>query len=224
MNISQKRKWRSSEEIAIRFLEENGFKVIDRNVKVVVNGIEVGEADAVVEDDSGEKYVVEVKAGSIDVNGIRQAYVNSQLLGCKPIIVAKSFADEAAEALANELGVKTYLLSDQFIVDAEELETIVYSAVWRVVEKILEVLSISVDLQKEDEELLSIIVKSRTVRDLADKLGSSIEEAMEKIKKLQDKNVLNKETKNYQELRLEAKLVLFNNTMNKLQYLVKSFD
>lgn len=222
MNISQKRRWRSSEEIAIKFLEENGFRVIDRNVKVVINGIEVGEVDAIVEDNFGEKYVVEVKAGSVDVNGIRQVYVNSQLVGYKPIIVAKGFADEAAEALANRLSVKTYLLSDQFIVDAEELETIVYSAVWRVIEKILDTLNLNIDLHGEDEELLNIVAQSRTVKDFADKLGSTIEEAIEKIKKLQDKGVLSKDTKNYQELRLEAKLILLNQVINKIKYLTKS--
>ncbi|MEM1933049.1 MAG: recombinase RecB [Desulfurococcaceae archaeon] len=216
MSISQKRKWRSSEEIAVKVLEKNGFRIIDRGAKIVINGIEVGEVDAIAEDPSGVRYAVEIKAGTIDINGIRQAYVNSQLLGYKPLIVAKGFADESAEILASNLGVKTLLLSDQFIIDAEELEVIVETAFWRIIENVLDMMFIERALEAEDEETLNAMVKSGTIKELAESLNCSIEEAVDRIRKLQDKNVLGRNTKNYQELRLQAKLVLLNHKLNKL--------
>ncbi|MEM1735537.1 MAG: recombinase RecB [Desulfurococcaceae archaeon] len=216
MSISQKRKWRSSEEIAVKVLEKNGFRIIDRGAKIVINGIEVGEVDAIAEDPSGVRYAVEIKAGTIDINGIRQAYVNSQLLGYKPLIVAKGFADESAEILASNLGVKTLLLSDQFIIDAEELEVIVETAFWRIIENVLDMMFIERALEAEDEETLNAMVKSGTIKELAESLNCSIEEAVDKIRKLQDKNVLGRNTKNYQELRLQAKLILLNHKLNKL--------
>ncbi|MEM1661764.1 MAG: recombinase RecB [Desulfurococcaceae archaeon] len=216
MSISQKRKWRSSEEIAVKVLEKNGFRIIDRGAKIVINGIEVGEVDAIAEDPSGVRYAVEIKAGTIDINGIRQAYVNSQLLGYKPLIVAKGFADESAEILASNLGVKTLLLSDQFIIDAEELEVIVETAFWRIIENVLDMMFIERALEAEDEETLNAMVKSGTIKELAESLNCSIEEAVDKIRKLQDKNVLGRNTKNYQELRLQAKLILLDHKLNKL--------
>ncbi|MEM0355326.1 MAG: recombinase RecB [Desulfurococcaceae archaeon] len=216
MSISQKRKWRSSEEIAVKVLEKNGFRIIDRGAKIVINGIEVGEVDAIAEDPSGVRYAVEIKAGTIDINGIRQAYVNSQLLGYKPLIVAKGFADESAEILASNLGVKTLLLSDQFIIDAEELEVIVETAFWRIIENVLDMMFIERALEAEDEETLNAMVKSGTIKELAESLNCSIEEAVDRIRKLQDKNVLGRNTKNYQELRLQAKLILLNHKLNKL--------
>lgn len=216
MSISQRRRWRSSEEIAVKVLEEHGFKIIDRGTKIVLNGIEVGEVDAIVEDPSGERYAVEIKAGSIDINGIRQAYVNSQLLGYKPLIVAKGYADESAETLASKLGVKTVLLSDQFIIDAEELEIIVETGFWHVIENILDMMIMDRELEKDDEEILYAISVSKTVKELAEYLNATIEEALDRVKKLQEKNILNRDTKNYQELRLQAKLILLNHKLNKL--------
>lgn len=216
MSISQKRRWRSSEEIAVKVLEENGYKIIDRGFKIVLNGVEVGEIDALVEDPSGEKYAVEIKAGNIDINGIRQAYVNSQLVGYKPLIVAKGYADESAEALASKLGVKTILLSDQFIIDAEELEIIVETGIWQVIESILDMMITDKRLEEDEKMILYAMSTSRTVKELADYLNTTIEEALSMVKKLQEKGILDRDTKNYQELRLQAKLILLNHKLDKL--------
>ncbi|MEM0380310.1 MAG: YraN family protein [Desulfurococcaceae archaeon] len=207
MSISAKRKWRSSEEIAIEFLEENGYRVIDRNTKVYVNNVEVGEVDAIVEDSNGNRYAVEIKAGTIDVNGIRQIYVNSQLLGYKPLVVAKGYADESAEKLAEKLGVITYLLSDRFITDAEELETIVYSSIRRLIEEILDTLNKPYP-SPDDLFFLEKIASSKTIQDLAEKTNRSINEVAEKIKELRDKGLIDPYIRNFQEIRLQAQLIV----------------
>lgn len=215
MNISSKRKWRSSEEIAVEFLEENGYRLIDRSTKVIVNDIEVGEVDAIVEDSSGNKYAVEIKAGTVDVNGIRQIYVNSQLLGYKPLIVAKGYADESAETLASKLGVKTYILSDRFIVDAEELETIVYSSIRRILEEVLNTLYKPLP-STEDLIFLEKIASSRTIQELAEKTNLSIDKVVERIKEFKNKGIINHSTKNYQEIRLQAQLIVLREKYRKM--------
>ncbi len=208
MNISAKRRWRSSEEIALQYLEQLGYHVLGRNIPVKIEGVEVGEVDAIVEDPSGEKYAVEIKAGNIDVNGIRQIYVNSQILGYKPLVIAKNYADESAEKLAEELGVKIYRLSDQFIVDAEELETIVYTAIKKTIEEILDSLTNPKKPSPEELMFLEKIVVSKTIKDLADNMNTSINDVIKKIKRLQNKGIIKKKIKNYQEIRLQAQIIL----------------
>jgi len=110
-------------------LEELGFKVLETRHRVIVNGVEIGEVDVVAEDGEGTRWAVEVKAGKLDVNGIRQAYVNAVVLGLKPMVVCKGFADDAARQLAELLGVRVIQLSDVFLVEDEELELVVKEAV-----------------------------------------------------------------------------------------------
>jgi len=218
MSISAKRRWRSSEDIALEFLSEQGYKILGRNIKVRINGVEVGEVDALVENDKGERYAVEIKAGSIDVNGIRQAYVNAELLGYKTMIIAKGFADESAEVLANRLGIKVYKLSDYFIVSAEELETIVSTTLHKLFKQILSTILEAPIPTPEEKRILESIVKSATVKDLADTLGLSISEAVRRIKRLQNRGILNKHTRNYQELRLQSMLILLREKSRSVMY------
>ncbi len=208
MSISAKRRWRSSEDIALEYLEELGYKVLERNHKVKIDGVEVGEVDAIVEDSNGEKYAVEVKAGNIDVHGIRQIYVNAEILGYKPLVVAKGYADESAEKLAEELGVKVYTLSDRFIVDAEELETIVYASIRKTLQEILDTITYAPIPTPEERDFLEKIVESKTIKELAEKTNNTIGEVAKKIKRLQNKGIIGKKTRNYQEIRLHAQIIL----------------
>ncbi|MEM4627646.1 MAG: hypothetical protein QXX37_05125, partial [Ignisphaera sp.] len=123
------RRWLSSERVAVSVLEELGYNVLEMRKKVVVNETVVGEVDAVVDDGTGQLFAVEIKAGKIDISGIRQAYVNSVILGMKPLVICKGFADDAAKELAEKLGVKIIQLSDIFLVESEELEIILREVV-----------------------------------------------------------------------------------------------
>lgn len=223
MSISAKRRWRSSEDIALEFLEEQGFKVIDRNVKVRINGVDVGEVDAVVEDSNGNRYAVEVKAGNIDVSGLRQIYVNAQLLNLKPMVVAKGFADESAEALAEKLGIKVYKLSDYFVVSAEELETVVRTSLGSLIERFLNILLEAPTPTPEEKHILEKMAHSNTIKDFAEALGITISEAAWKIRRLQNKGLLSKTTKNYQELRLQAQLIILRERLRALLNKLEEF-
>jgi predicted RecB family endonuclease len=216
MSLSAKRRWRSSEEIALEFLEEHGYKIIDTHVKIKIEGVEVGEIDAIVEDEKGDKYAVEIKAGRIDVSGIRQAYVNSQLLGLKPLVIAKGFSDDSAAMLAERLGVKVIQLSDYYLVEAEELETIVKATIRSILEDILETIFTSRNPSPEDYEFLKNMASTKTIKDLADKLNTDINNVVRRIKRLQNKGVLSRKTKNYQELRLNAQLILVREEIRRI--------
>ncbi|MCC6053108.1 MAG: recombinase RecB, partial [Desulfurococcaceae archaeon] len=63
--LSSKRRGLASERIAIGVLEDMGFRIVETGKKIVINNTEIGEIDAIVEDQSGEKYAVEVKAGRL---------------------------------------------------------------------------------------------------------------------------------------------------------------
>ncbi|MCS7127999.1 MAG: restriction endonuclease [Sulfolobales archaeon] len=218
--MSTQRRWRSSERIALRVLEELGYKIIETKKVVKIRGVDVCEIDAIVEEESGVKYAVEIKAGKIDVSGIRQAYVNAALLGLKPLIISKGFADRSAEELAKELGVKVIELSDYFLIEAEELELIVRSSIESIID---EALSTIVELQNpspSDLEFLKNIAKAHTVPELARDLNASINEVIDRIKDLQAKKVLPKTTKSYRILRTYAQIViLMSNLRNSLEQL-----
>ncbi|OYT40522.1 MAG: recombinase RecB [Desulfurococcales archaeon ex4484_58] len=216
MNISAKRRWRSSEDIALQFLEKQGYRIIGRRVKVKVEGVEVGEVDAIVEDNEGNCYAVEVKAGNIDVQGIRQAYVNAEIINCKPMIIAKGYADESAETLARKLGVKTYLLSDYFIVNAEELETIIEASINKFIEKLLDTIANTKYPSPEELEILEKIATSKTIKELAEKLDENINNTARIIKKLQTKGLINKKSRNYQEIRLQAQLLVLREKVRRI--------
>ena len=46
------------EDYAAELLSRLGFRVIDRRVKVMSNGVEVGEVDLIAEDGCGNRYSV----------------------------------------------------------------------------------------------------------------------------------------------------------------------
>jgi predicted RecB family endonuclease len=65
-------KGRSSERIARGVLERLGYKILETNKKITVDEAEAFEVDILALNPKGEKYCVEVKAGSASVSDIRQ--------------------------------------------------------------------------------------------------------------------------------------------------------
>jgi len=108
------------EDIAVKYLEMQGFEVLQRRRRIFINGVEVGEVDIVARRD-GTLYAIEVKAGKADITAIRQAYVNAKLLGAKPLIVARGFANDEARELANALGVEIVALPEYVLMSVDEV-------------------------------------------------------------------------------------------------------
>ncbi len=92
-----------------------------------------------VSDAAGTKYAVEVKAGKIDVSGVRQAYVNSVVLGgVKPMIVARGFSNDSASQLASELGVKVINLAESVVMGIDELRLAIMDSLYQFTMELME--------------------------------------------------------------------------------------
>ncbi len=185
-----KRRWLASERIAFRLLEERGYEILETHRKVVVEGVEVGEVDAVARGPDGSLYAVEVKAGRLDVHGVRQAYANAVVLGYKPLVVCKGFADDAAQKLAEKLGVEVIELEDVFLVDAEELEDIVRGAAAEAVADALSLLLEPPRIPPGLLEAVKAIAGSSSPLDAAKRSGLGLREVAEAAKLLKEKSLL----------------------------------
>jgi predicted RecB family endonuclease len=200
-------RWRSSERIAARILEEAGFRVLEEHDRVMINGVEVGEIDLVAEKE-GQRYAVEVKAGRLDVGGVRQAYVNAGLIGAKPLVICKGFSDSAAEALAQELGVEVLRLSDLFVIDQEELEVLMREVIEDVVEDLISYLTSEVKPTEEDVSVLRAIVETSDILEAAGKLGKDVGDLARTIEGLRSKGVLPKWARKYSSVKRTAEIAL----------------
>lgn len=180
---------RASEAVAASYLESMGFKIIEVHKKVSLGGVDVSDVDIVAEKDN-VMYAIEVKSGAVDVDAIRQAYANAKVLGMKPAVVGRGLADERASALAKELGVEVYLLSDLLVVQASELRDIVYEAVYSALNDLLSFLASCVELRPEDERVVEALATSSTILSVAEKLGVSEQEAAKLIASLSERGVL----------------------------------
>ncbi|WFO75094.1 restriction endonuclease [Desulfurococcaceae archaeon MEX13E-LK6-19] len=220
--VSPKRRWRSSERIAVELLESLGYRVIELRKKIKIDGVEVGEVDAIVEDENGVRYAVEIKAGTIDVTGLRQAYVNALVLGLKPLVIAKGYSDESAEALAKELGIKVILLSDYFLVEAEELELLIKEAFESIIVESINTIMVDKQLTPEEKRVIEAIATCPTIADAAKTLSTDINSLVKKIRFLQNKGLIPRSTKSYSMIRYYASLLLLKQKINEVLELIKA--
>ncbi|MEM0053194.1 MAG: YraN family protein [Nitrososphaeria archaeon] len=209
----------SSERIAKSILKKMGFQILEKNKKVVLNGTQVFEVDLIAKDPSGDVYCVEVKAGRIGISDIRQAYANSMVLGLKPLIICKGYADKATEVLAEELKVKVFLFPDYYcLIEPEDLDYIVREAVRDVLEEYgLVSLSVLENITKRELKILKTFSEKKTFEDCAKSLNIDLEKLGEQISLMREKGLLHK-TEGYEGIRRQAKRILF------LLEMVNSFD
>ncbi|MEM3786178.1 MAG: YraN family protein [Nitrososphaeria archaeon] len=209
----------SSERIAKSILKKMGFQILEKNKKVVLNGTQVFEVDLIAKDPSGDVYCVEVKAGRIGISDIRQAYANSMVLGLKPLIICKGYADKATEVLAEELKVKVFLFPDYYcLIEPEDLDYIVREAVRDVLEEYgLVSLSVLENITKRELKILKTFSEKKTFEDCAKSLNIDLEKLGEQISLMREKGLLRK-TEGYEGIRRQAKRILF------LLEMVNSFD
>ena len=182
-----RRRWHASERIAFKVLAERGYDILDIHRKIVIDGVEISEVDAIARGPDGEIYAVEVKAGRIDLQAIRQAYSNAMLIGAKPLIVGKGFADDAARTAADRLGIKAIELEDLFIVDPEELEEVVEAALVNALVGVLKlVLDPTVTVKPDNIDIIKTVAGSDSLVDAASKLGVQVRDVIEVIKWLRE--------------------------------------
>jgi len=219
--LSGRRRWYASERIAFKLLEEMGYHVIETHKKIVIDDVEVGEVDAIALGPDNEYYAVEVKAGRLDVHGVRQVASNAMLLGMKPLAICKGFADDAARKVAEKLRVKVIELSDVFLVDAEELEEIVYGAALEAFSETLRILiDPSIKTPVTYLDYLKSIARSDNLHDAAARLNKDIKDLLPVLSWLRSLSPIARRG-GYRSIRLIASLVLLR---LKLQGLLDSLS
>jgi predicted RecB family endonuclease len=207
--LSARRRGLASERIAVSILEELGYRVLEVGKKVIINGTEIGEVDVLAEDQSGEKYAVEVKAGRLDVGGVRQAYVNALILGAKPMVICKGFSDDAARELAEKLGVRVVQLSDVFLVESEELYSIVREVVEEILTEYFELFyGYTAHLKPEHYETLSAIYSSTSIEEAAEKLNLDVSALARHIDELRKQGVIPKWASKYSSVKRVAQILV----------------
>ncbi|ABM79917.1 Endonuclease of RecB family [Hyperthermus butylicus DSM 5456] len=218
--MSGMKRWHASERIAFRLLEEQGYEILEVHKRVRIEGVEVAEVDAVARGPDGELYAVEVKAGRLDVHGVRQAYSNAILLNAKPLVICKGFADEAAEKLAEKLGVKVIALEDVFLVDSEELEDLVYHAVYDAVAEVVRLLfSEEVRVKPELLPYLRAIALKPTIQEAASYLSKPLSDVVRVVEFLRRLSPLAR--RGYRYVRLTASILLLR---LRVAALLESFE
>ncbi|MFP3283308.1 MAG: YraN family protein [Nitrososphaeria archaeon] len=202
---SGEERWRSSERIAARILEDAGFIILEEHHRIMVDGVEVGEVDLVAERD-GRRYAVEVKAGRLDVGGIRQAYVNAGLMGAEPLVVCKGFSDSSAEALAGELGIGVLRMSDLFIVEQEELEALIREVMEDALGELVSFLASDAMPSEDDRRILRAIAGTGDIVEAAGELGMEIGGLARAIEDMRSRGVLPRWARKYGSVRRAAEI------------------
>jgi len=193
----------SSERIAKALLERLGYEILETNKIVKVDEREVFEVDMVAADPSGVKCCVEVKAGRAGVSDLRQLFADSRILGLKPLMVCKGLADEAAKAVARELGVKVIELSNYYLLlEPEELNVIVRDAVRGVLNEYGFYPTPPLnEINREDWKIIETVSESESMEEAASTLGMEVKDLGHKIGKLRQRGVIPGEARTFKSLR-----------------------
>ena len=226
MGLSPTTRWKSSERIAFRLLEQLGYKITEVHHRITIKGVDVAEVDAIAMDTNGNKYAVEVKAGKLDVTGIRQAYTNAKLLGMKPLIICKGFVDEAAKMTAEELGVKVITLSDYYIIEPEELEVIIKEVIDSTINDIMAILlSPKLKIKPEDHTILKALAEACSFSDAAKNLNITLDELIERIVELKKRGIIPYRLRSFSEIQRHTKLILYRIIMeSKINHLLRELE
>jgi len=201
---------RSSERIARGVLERLGYRILETNKKITVDEAEAFEVDILAVNPQGEKCCVEVKAGSASVSDIRQVFADSKILGLKPLLVCKGFADEAAEAVAKELDVELVRLSEYYILlETEELEVIVRTAVQHVLDSYgFYPLPALRAIEEDDVELMEKTSEAKDFTEAAKALNPSPEELEQRIGKLRQKGIFPQRGQDFTALKKHSQQII----------------
>jgi predicted RecB family endonuclease len=199
----------SSERIARGILERMNFQVLEERKKIVINGVEVAEVDAIAKSPENITYSVEIKAGKISVSDVRHAYANAKLLNLYPLIVCKGFIDTAAETTASELNVKVIQLPDYYLLlEPEELELIIRHAVQDALEDYEpQMFFFGKKIPKKDAKIIEAIATTDNIVDAANIAKMSVEDFSKKISYLKSKKIFSS-TRNYKTIRKQAIRIL----------------
>ena len=227
----------SSERIARSVLERLGYHILEANKKVVLGNAEVFEVDIIAVSPEGDKYCVEVKAGRAGVSDIRQVFADSEILGLKPMLVCKGFADEPAEMVSKELGVKMIKLSEYYVLlEPEELEVIVRSAVRDVLNEYgFYPLPFWEEISEEDWSVIKGVSEAFSFKEAAQNLDLSSEELGHRIGYLRKRGIFPEKGQTFKNLKKYSQQLIqrysfisrldsIENYLKRIIELISSFD
>ncbi|MFX0194728.1 MAG: hypothetical protein ACFFCW_01300 [Candidatus Hodarchaeota archaeon] len=206
------RKAASRERIARYILEGFlGFRTLETSKDLILKDQKVSEIDIIMESPEGEKYAVEVK-GLASVEGLRQAYLNAELLGkpYKPLVICKDFSDNSAKELANQLQIHVVKLSDYFLLlGPEELELIVRGAIREIlVEFGFQPLPDIAEVSEDDVRVLKALAGAKDFEAVAHHLDMGEAELGGRLGALRAIDLLPKESHKFQGLQRHARFAL----------------
>jgi len=194
---------RSSERIAQEVLEELGYKILETNWRVVVDGAEAFEVDILAVSSEGEEYCVEVKAGRASVSDVRQVFADSRVLDMKPLLISKGYSDEAAEALAKEFGVEMIKLNEYYLLlEPEELEIIMRKAIRDILDEYgFYPLPPQSVIMEEDWRLIQAVAEAEDFERAAETLKLNPEELGERIGEMRSREIFPRRSQAFSELK-----------------------
>ena len=202
------RRGESSLKIAAEVLEESGFTVLETFRKIKLGEVEAGEVDIIAEGPRGLRYAVEVKAGRAGVSDVRQAYVNAVLLDLKPMLVCKGLADDAAQAVAEELGVEVLQFPDYYILlEGEELE-------YAVREAVADTLSKAIKAASHLGELAEHLAASQDILEASRRAGCAPRELARELSRLRREGRIPRKA-SFKLLKLAAQIALLKATISE---------
>lgn len=207
--ITPRNKGKSSERIAEELLRSRGYTILETNKIVEKAGEDAFEVDIIALNQDGEKYCVEVKAGEASISDIRHVYANSQILSCKPLIICKMLSHKSSETVAEELNVQVISLSDTYLINPEELEIVVRSAIQDVLTQFgFFPLPPPESITKKEIELISVLAQADSFSKAANKLKVSNSKLGNKLGKLRKKGILPTNSQSFSELKQFSKQII----------------
>ncbi|MFQ6124942.1 MAG: hypothetical protein ACE5R6_10125 [Candidatus Heimdallarchaeota archaeon] len=206
------RKAASRERIACYILEGIlGFKTIETSKDLILSDQKVSEIDFIMESPEGELYAVEVK-GLVSVGGLRQAYLNAELLGkpYKPLVICKDFSDKAAKELADQLKIRIVKLSDYFLLlGPEELELIVRGAMREILAEFgFRQIPDIAEVSEDDVRILEALAGAKDFETVARHLDMKENELGGRLGTLRAIGLLPRESHKFQGLQRHARFAL----------------
>lgn len=204
----------SAERIAKYILINEGYNILAEREIFKIEDVEIAEIDYVVQDANGEKYIVEVKAGDIDVSAIRNLYANAKTLNMKPLLIGRGYSNTAAEVLAKKLGISVLFFRDYFLMlDPLDLEVILRGVLTDIFNEYGIKPIPFTNLTDKEKSILSLLSSGLTIEEISEKLNLNQKEVYTALKMFRKKGILPKHEKNYSQLIKYAQNVTFWTTL-----------
>ncbi|MFW6110561.1 MAG: YraN family protein [Thermoproteota archaeon] len=210
-------KGKSSERIARGILAKLGYEVIETNKIVTVDDARIFEVDIIARNSEDEVYCVEVKSGQAGVSDVRQVFGNSEILGLKPMLICKGFANEAAETMARELKVKMIRLTEHFILlEPEELEVIVSTAVQDILNKYgFYPIPHWNKIKEEDWNLISTISEAERFKEAAENASLSVKQLGQRIGDLRQVGIFPRKGQSFTDLKRHSRQLMYRYSIKR---------